>query len=209
MYRQSGTTEQDRPDPDPHPPGPADGPHRDPERAGCPDRGPSPHQTSYRLACEAIRDVLLRAERDERNTTGLHTTEHQICAALYSLLATHRVDRHGRCRACHRPGWPRRRRRVCMVYERSRYWLQQPPAALLQHLRAELDIPPTPAAPSPLLPAPRTAAEWPDPPEPSERPDDHRDDHRPTLHRGPGPGRPDAAPPGEHPIDRDVTAMSH
>ncbi|MGQ0778224.1 MAG: hypothetical protein ACT4NY_28090 [Pseudonocardiales bacterium] len=65
----------------------------------------------------------------------------RACAALYSLVEGHPVDRRGRCRSCRRPGallwWVRRR---CRVRVEACFWLHQPDETLLLDLLAqELD----------------------------------------------------------------------
>ncbi|MGH3916020.1 MAG: hypothetical protein ACRDTC_21820 [Pseudonocardiaceae bacterium] len=65
----------------------------------------------------------------------------RACAALYSLVEEHPVDRRGRCRSCRGPGallgWGRRR---CQVRVWACFWLHQPDETLLLGLLArELD----------------------------------------------------------------------
>ncbi|MCA1676299.1 MAG: hypothetical protein LC799_30360 [Actinobacteria bacterium] len=102
---------------------------------------PTVRQTSYRLACAALRDVLLDAAR-RGSDRGIRPVPYRACAALYSLLLDHPVDRRGRCRSCRRPGTVLGlRRRRCLVRVTAGYWLFQPDDGfLLAHLTSELGL---------------------------------------------------------------------
>ncbi|MGH3928390.1 MAG: hypothetical protein ACRDTF_00255 [Pseudonocardiaceae bacterium] len=71
----------------------------------------------------------------------------RACAALYSLVEGHPVDRRGRCRSCRRPGAVLgRARRRCQVRVSACYWLHQPDETLLLSLLArELNQHPAPS----------------------------------------------------------------
>ena len=102
---------------------------------------PTVRRTSYRLACEALREVLLDTAR-HGSDRGIRPVPYRACAALYSLLLDHPVDRRGRCRSCRRPGTALGlRRRRCLVRITAGYWLLQPDDAfLLAHLTSELGL---------------------------------------------------------------------
>lgn len=106
---------------------------------------PSVCQTSDRLMCEALRRVLREAV-----DSGVCPASYRACAALYSLLLNHPVDRRGRCRSCRRLGAVLgRRRRRCLVRITAGYWLHQPDAILLSHLAGELGLAGPPDDPPP------------------------------------------------------------
>ncbi len=107
------------------------------------------HQTSYELLREALRGALAAAVGSGRGDGGIGSTPCRASAALYALLADHRVDRHGRCRSCRGLcAFPGRRRRVCRVLIAARFYLYQPEDMLLRLLASELaqHVTPPPAA---------------------------------------------------------------
>ncbi|MGH3938989.1 MAG: hypothetical protein ACRDTG_10200 [Pseudonocardiaceae bacterium] len=112
-------------------------------------KGSTVYQTSYGLVREGLRDVLEAVvESGPRAGVGMGSVSWRACAALYSLVEGHRVDRRGRCRSCRRPGavlgWVRRR---CQIRVAACYWLQQPDETLLLALMArELNQHPAPSA---------------------------------------------------------------
>lgn len=99
--------------------------------------GVSGYETGHALVCAALRDVVAGAVSAGTGGVALRRVEHRACAALYSLLVAHPVDRYGRCRACRRSGLVRRRA-VCRVYSVSHYWLTQPADLLGRHVSREL-----------------------------------------------------------------------
>jgi len=106
------------------------------------------YQTSYGLLREMLCGVLgavVDAGPDTQDRMG--SVRWRACAALYSLVQGHPVDRRGRCRSCRRPGavlgWVRRR---CQVRVAACFWLHQPDERLLLDLLArELDQLPRPS----------------------------------------------------------------
>ncbi|MGQ0777304.1 MAG: hypothetical protein ACT4NY_23295 [Pseudonocardiales bacterium] len=120
--------------------------------------GPSVYQTSHQLACDMLRKVLVDVvESGSGNHNGTCSVTWRACAAMYSLLLDHPVDRRGRCRSCRRPGAViggcyRR----CRVRIAAGYWLHQPDDnLLLTQLARELATShhQTPAVPPPLPPS--------------------------------------------------------
>ncbi|MFN2496704.1 MAG: hypothetical protein ABR608_12470 [Pseudonocardiaceae bacterium] len=111
-------------------------------------RGPSVHQTSHQLLCEALGEVLRAAVRGGPGAAGgIGSVPCRAVAALFLLLMSHPVGRRGHCRSCRRPGamFGRRWRR-CQVHADADYWLHQPDQKLLlRQLAREL-------APRPTLP---------------------------------------------------------
>ncbi|MGH3908288.1 MAG: hypothetical protein ACRDTE_29510 [Pseudonocardiaceae bacterium] len=90
-------------------------------------RGPSVHQTSHHLICEALGGVLRSAVDPRRGDRGVvGSVPGRAVVALYMLVMAHPVDRRGRCRSCRRPGavfgW---RWRHCRVYGEASVWLHQ------------------------------------------------------------------------------------
>lgn len=78
---------------------------------------------AYQRVCSALVDAVADAE--------LGSPLHRVGSALASLLATHALDRRGRCQVCrHRDLFGRRLR--CRVLIVARYWLTQPTSGLLQ-----------------------------------------------------------------------------
>ena len=80
-------------------------------------KGPTVYQTSYGLVREELRSVLWAVvESGPGAGVGMGSVPWRACAALYSLVEGHPVDRRGRCRSCRRPGavlgWTRRRCQV-------------------------------------------------------------------------------------------------
>lgn len=108
---------------------------------------PAVHQTEHGLLCEALREFLVGEVASSRGPGGCGGAG----AALYSLLTGHPVDRRGRCRSCRDSGWWGRRRRVCMVFLKTHYWLRQPTHAVITHLASEwgVDVPASPDTASP------------------------------------------------------------
>lgn len=112
-------------------------------------KGSTVYQTSYGLLQEGLRGVLGAVVESGAGTeVGRGSVRWRACAALYSLVAGHPVDRWGRCRSCRRPGavlgWIRRR---CQVRVAACFWLHQPDERLLLDLLAhELDQHPGPSA---------------------------------------------------------------
>ncbi|MGH3931478.1 MAG: hypothetical protein ACRDTF_16085 [Pseudonocardiaceae bacterium] len=122
-------------------------------------KGPAVYQTAYDLLREELRKVLWAVvESGPGAGGGMGPVRWRACAALYSLVEEHPVDRRGRCRSCRRPGavlgWVRRR---CQVRVWACYWLQQPDEALLLTLLArelEHEDEHTSASQSPAVPRP-------------------------------------------------------
>ncbi|MGH3912100.1 MAG: hypothetical protein ACRDTC_01610 [Pseudonocardiaceae bacterium] len=105
------------------------------------------YQTSYGLVRERLRGVLgavVESGPGAEHERG--SVSWRACAALYSLVEEHPVDRRGRCRSCRRRGallwWVRRR---CQVRVWACFWLHQPDEALLGLLARELDQQPGPS----------------------------------------------------------------
>jgi hypothetical protein len=101
-------------------------------------------QTSHRLVCDALREVLRRPPQDEPGVLGeIDSIRYRACAVLYTLLLDHPLNRQGRCRCCRRSGaMIGLRRRPCRIHLRASYWLlRQPDEALLPwHLADELGL---------------------------------------------------------------------
>lgn len=118
-------------------------------------KGLTVYQTSYRLLRERLRGVLGAVVESKADTeVGTGSVPWLACAALYSLVEEHPVDRRGRCRSCRRPGallgWVRRR---CQVRIWACFWLHQPDETLLLDLLAhELDQHPAPSGGAGELP---------------------------------------------------------
>lgn len=128
-------------------------------------KGPTGYETTYNLLLEVLHTVLSAAVEAGPDAGGwLHSVPWRACAALYSLLDAHPVDRRGRCRSCRRPGAVLgRRRRRCRVRVTACYWLHQPDERLLLRLLArELEQgDPHPSPPSSPPPAhPRDLRSW-------------------------------------------------
>jgi hypothetical protein len=100
------------------------------------------YQTSYDLVQAVLRAALLDMARSAHDLHGIDRVEFGACAELYALLTAHPIDVRGRCWSCRRPGWLRRRPRVCMVYQKAHYWLRQPTHLLQVHLASELGVDP-------------------------------------------------------------------
>lgn len=101
------------------------------------NQGPSVHQTTYQLMCDALADLLPEDADEMRSVPG------RAVAALFVLLKGHPVDRQGRCWSCRRPGaiFGLRRRR-CQVHVCVSFWLHQPDRRLLlRRLARELAQP--------------------------------------------------------------------
>lgn len=109
------------------------------------------HQTEHDLLRDVLRRFLVAEVACLRRVGGCGRVGCGAVAALESLLAAHPVDRRGRCWSCRSPGWLGRRRRVCMVFRKTRYWLRQPTDRVQDHLVGELgmDLPPLPEAGNP------------------------------------------------------------
>lgn len=101
-------------------------------------KGCTVYQTSYGLVRERLRGVLgAVVESGPGAEHGMGSVSWRPCAALYSLVEGHPVDRRGRCRACRRPGALLGRvRRRCQVRVWSCFWLHQPDETLLLDLLA-------------------------------------------------------------------------
>jgi len=100
------------------------------------NNGPTVYQTGYGLLQESLRGVLWTVvEAGPGAGSGMGAVPWRACAALYTLVEGHPVDRRGRCRSCRRPGallwWVRRR---CQVRIAACYWLHQPDQTLLLDL---------------------------------------------------------------------------
>ncbi len=101
-------------------------------------------QTSHRLVCDALREVLRQTPQAGPGVAGkVDSIRYRACAVLYTLLLDHSLDHRGRCRSCRRSGaviGPRRR--PCRIHLRACYWLlRQPKEALLPwHLADELGL---------------------------------------------------------------------
>ncbi|MGH3913983.1 MAG: hypothetical protein ACRDTC_11340 [Pseudonocardiaceae bacterium] len=110
--------------------------------------GPTVYQTGYGLVRERLRGVLgAVVESGPGAEHVMGSVSWRVCAALYSLVEEHPVDRRGRCRSCRGPGalmrWGRRR---CQVRVWACFWLHQPDETLLLGLLArELDQQPGPS----------------------------------------------------------------
>ncbi len=106
-------------------------------------RGPTVDQTSHRLICDALSEILRKAvQAGPGAVEGIGSIPCRASAVLYTLLRDHPIDRRGRCRSCRRPGGIiRLRRRPCRIYLRASYWLlrQSDEVLLLSHLADELD----------------------------------------------------------------------
>ncbi|MCA1709170.1 MAG: hypothetical protein LC808_40175 [Actinobacteria bacterium] len=167
-------------------------------------RGPSVHQTSHQLLCDALRGVLRAAvQAGPGAADGIGTVACRAVAALFMLLMSHPVDRRGRCRSCRRPGavFGRRWRR-CRVHVGAGFWLHQPDQGLLLRLLAdELTqhaAPPSGSAGSRTTPAQTPAVPPPPPPRGSRagRPDPDHGGAGETNPEGPRPRRdPPLGPP--------------
>lgn len=147
------------------------------------------HQIEHGLLREVLRRFLLAEVQSSRGAGGCGRVVCGAVAALDSLLAAHPVDRRGRCRSCRRSGWSGRRARVCLVLQKSHYWLRQPAHRVQAHLASELGVdlaplpegadpeatdmlprvepdpsdPPTDPLQTPVIPpTPRFQAGWPD-----------------------------------------------
>ncbi|MGH3898876.1 MAG: hypothetical protein ACRDTA_11625 [Pseudonocardiaceae bacterium] len=91
-------------------------------------------QTSHRLVCDLLRDVLGQTGPGAEEVGSIL---YRASAVLYLLLLDHPIDQRGRCRSCPRPGAVIGfRRRLCRIHLRARYWLLRQPdnAMLLSHL---------------------------------------------------------------------------
>lgn len=97
-------------------------------------------QTEHGLLCEVMRSFLVGEVQSSRGADRCGRVGCAAGATLYSLLAAHPVDQQGRCRSCRGPGWLRRRRRVCMVFQKAHYWLRQPSHRVIAHLAGELGV---------------------------------------------------------------------
>ncbi|MGH3942679.1 MAG: hypothetical protein ACRDTG_29465 [Pseudonocardiaceae bacterium] len=100
--------------------------------------GSTVYQVSYGLLREELRAVLRAVvEVGSDAEGGRGSVRWRACAALYSLVEGHPVDRRGRCRSCRRPGAVLgRARRRCQVRVTADYWLHQPDETLLLDLLA-------------------------------------------------------------------------
>ena len=85
---------------------------------------PDRHRSEHGLLRELLRRFLAELE-SSGDPGGISGVSCGAAAALDSLLAAHPVDARGRCRLCRRRGWLARRRRVCMVFQKTHYWLRQ------------------------------------------------------------------------------------
>lgn len=97
---------------------------------------PTVYQTEHGLLCEVMRSFLVGEVQSSRGVGR----SGGAAAALYSLLIAHPVDQQGRCRSCRGPGWLRRRRRVCMVFQKAHYWLRLPSHRVIIHLASDLGV---------------------------------------------------------------------
>ncbi|MGH3928980.1 MAG: hypothetical protein ACRDTF_03270 [Pseudonocardiaceae bacterium] len=99
-------------------------------------KGPTVYQTSYGFLREMLRSVLWTIVESGSDTGDrMGSVRWRACAALYSLVEGHPVDRRGRCRSCRRPGAVLGRvRRRCQVRVSACYWLHQPDETLLLDL---------------------------------------------------------------------------
>jgi hypothetical protein len=120
-------------------------------------------QTSHRLMCDALCEVLRGAVRAGPGAIdGIGAIPCQATAVLYLLLRNHSIDRRGRCRFCRRCGAMIGRQR-CRIHLTASYWLLRQPnkAQLLSHLASELGLdtapPPDAASPSDQSGSPPTA----------------------------------------------------
>ncbi len=96
------------------------------------------YQTEHSQLRELLRKFLVAEAESPRDAGGCGQVGCGAVAALESLLAAHPVDRRGRCRSCRGPGWPGRRRQVCMVYRKAHFWLRQLTEVMLSHLVREV-----------------------------------------------------------------------
>ncbi len=88
----------------------------------------------------ALRGVLLAAVQPGPGTQeGIDSMSYRACAALYSLLVDHPVDRWGRCRSCSgvRLGLGRR---FCRVRAKAQLWLRLPAELLASFVDSELGL---------------------------------------------------------------------
>lgn len=101
---------------------------------------PNAYQAEHDLLREVLRRCLVAKVQSPRGAEGLDPMVYGAVAALDSLLAAHSVDGRGRCWSCRSPGWLGRRRRMCVVFRKARYWLRQPTHRVQAHLAAELGV---------------------------------------------------------------------
>jgi hypothetical protein len=112
-------------------------------------------QTSHRLVCDALREVLRQTPQAGPGVAGeIDSIRYRACAVLYSLLLDHPLDQRGRCRCCRRSGamiGPRRR--PCRIHLRASYWLLRQPKETLRpfwHLADELGLGAVPDGRAPM-----------------------------------------------------------
>lgn len=105
----------------------------------------STHQVSHGRLLRTLRGVLLPAVQPRPGSQQrIDSTLHSACAALYSLLVDHPVDRRGRCRSCRPPNSVLGlRRRPCRVRAKAELWLHLPAELRHSFLASELGLPPT------------------------------------------------------------------
>lgn len=168
-------------------------------------RGPSAHQTSYQLLCDALAAVLRSAvQAGPGAAEGIGSLPCRAVAALLMVLSGHPVDRRGRCRSCRRPGavFGRRWRR-CQVHIVASFWLRQPDQRLLlRQLAAELTqhaARSSGTGDSRGAPAQSPAVPPPPPPRGSPRAGRPDPDHGGAGEPGPERPRPRRAPPEDPP----------
>lgn len=121
-------------------------------------------QTSHRLVCDALREVLRQTPQAGPGVAGeIDSIRYRACAVLYTLLLDHPLDQRGRCRSCRRSGTiigPRRQ--PCRIHLRASYWLlRQPEETLLpRHLADELGRSAVPDGRAPMSLVTPGAAPW-------------------------------------------------
>lgn len=101
---------------------------------------PTIYQVEYGLLREMLRNLLAAEVESSRSTGRPGRVACGAGAALDSLLAAHPVDKRGRCRSCRRPGWLARRRRKCLIFQKTHYWLRAPAYRVQAHLDSELGM---------------------------------------------------------------------
>lgn len=99
---------------------------------------PDRYQARLGLLRQELRMFLADAVESSHSADGLARLGPAAGAALDALLATHSVDRRGRCWSCRRRGWLGRRRPVCLVYVQAQYWLHLPARLVQARLASEL-----------------------------------------------------------------------